>query len=69
MVIEKLSECPFCGGRPLIEYNEEKCVVFVECQECHAKSKYAKVSKIPTFETIDEASAYVVGAWERRPKE
>ena len=60
------SRCPFCGGKAAVRFNEEMQTVWVECFDCHAKSRTARIGKEPTFKNMDGASAYVVGAWERR---
>ena len=65
----RLAKCPFCGGDAWIDYDMDKKTVWVECKECGAKSRTAKISEEPTFRNIDEASAYVMGAWERRADE
>ena len=60
------NKCPFCGGEAWVDFNPEKSLTWVECKTCHAKSPYARVSGIPSFKTIGEAEAFVIGAWERR---
>ena len=71
-MIDKISRCPFCGGGALIEYDPNAHTVYVECKECHSKSRPALLAdeeNIPVFKKIDEAAAYVWGAWERRPSD
>ena len=68
LVVNKLCKCPFCGGDAWLELNPPD-TVWVECKSCHAKSRIAKVSETPTFKTLDEAQAFVYGAWERRTNE
>ena len=72
MLINKLRKCPFCGGDPWVNYDEITHAVFVECKECHAMSRKARVKPKDepiTFETMDEAEAFVYGAWERSPED
>ena len=64
--VDKLSKCPHCGGDALFDCKDYGAVVWVECSECHARSRTARVSKTPTFTTQDDAYAFVYGAWERR---
>jgi hypothetical protein len=29
-----LLDCPFCGGRPALEFDEDACLVTVACKAC-----------------------------------
>ena len=65
------NSCPFCGGEAWIDCDPKSNIYWVECKECGAKSTAAKVEKqtMPTFETVGEAEAFIIGAWERRAED
>ena len=70
MIDIQLRSCPFCGGIPWIECNERADTVWVECRDCHAKSRQAKIINsydTPVFPNMDEAASFVAGAWGRTP--
>lgn len=80
MIKNELSKCPFCGGSAGVIYDVVGNFAYVECNECHARSRIAKVNKgakvklsikedCPTMQTAEEAVAFVMGAWERRPND
>ena len=72
-MIDKIRRCPFCGGGAWIESDPNAHTIYVECKECHAQSRPALLVDVhedmPVFKNIDEAAAYVLGAWERRPSD
>lgn len=65
----KMRDCPFCGGKPWIDYDPETKKTFVSCRECGARTVGVDENDRSMFQTDDEAIAFVIGAWERTPED
>jgi len=68
-----LRECPFCGGKAMLEKSHRAFidgkttrVSFVRCKECNARSGRQKIGDFGHTSSSVEANRIVIEAWNRR---
>lgn len=71
--MEKLKQCPFCGGKPHLESSHRAFidgkttrVAFVRCVRCNARSGRVKLSDFDCASSSSDANAIVTEMWNRR---